>query len=368
MYDFVVVGGGLFGITFARYAADAGKSCIVLERRDRIGGNVITDEVEGIHVHTHGPHIFRTNSSEIWKLANRFAEFNSFVNRPKARIGDEIYSFPINLMTMYQLFGVKTPEEAKEVIAKDIVLAPFGHPRNAEEQLLSTVGKTLYEKFFYGYTTKQWGRSPRSLDATIVSRLPVRFTFDDNYFNAKFQGIPIGGYTKWMENMAEGVNVQLKTDFNTDIEYWRSQGKTVVFSGGVDELFRFEEFGPLEYRGLRFEHEIMDIPDFQGNAVINYPSIDVPWTRITEHKHFDIGSYSNINKTVVTKEYPATWSPGETAYYPISDDANHIKYAKYKERAESELRLVLGGRLGEYRYYDMDQVIASAMSKVKKLI
>lgn len=366
MYDFVVVGGGLFGITFARTVVDAGKTCIVVERRDRIGGNIITDEIEGIQVHIHGPHIFRTNSDSIWSYVQRFAEFNNFVNRPKVIVGEEIYSFPINLMTMYQLFGVKTPAEARMALAADIV--PMETPKNVEEYLLSTVGKTIYNKFFRGYTTKQWGRQPSELRHTVVNRLPIRFTFDDNYFNAKYQGIPVGGYTKWIENMANGIDVQLGADFAMDLDYWRLQGKQIVFSGGVDELFRFEEYGPLEYRGLKFEHEILDIPDFQGNAVINYPSIDVPWTRITEHKHFDINSYSNIAKTVITREFPDTWSPGKTQYYPISDDKNEQKYQKYKLRAESELKLVLGGRLGEYRYYDMDQVMASAIAKAKKFI
>lgn len=366
MYDFVVVGAGLFGITFAKTVTDAGKTCLVIEKRDRIGGNIISDEVEGIQVHVHGPHIFHTNNDAIWAYANRFSSFNNFVNRPKIRFNEEIYSFPINLMTMYQLFGAKTPLEARAALDKDIV--KIERPKTVEEYLLSTVGKTIYEKFFYGYTTKQWGRSPRELDHTVVSRLPIRFTFDDNYFHSKYQGIPIGGYTKWIENMSDGLNVQLKADFGADLEYWRQQARQVVFSGGVDELFRFEEYGPLEYRGLKFEHEVLDTPDFQGNAVVNYPSIDVPWTRITEHKHFDINSYANVSKTVITREYPDTWEPGKTAYYPIADDQNQQKYEKYKARAESELRLVLGGRLGEYRYYDMDQVIASAMAKAKKFI
>ena len=367
MYNFLVVGSGLYGAVIAQKAKSAGKSVLVIDKRPNIAGNVYTEDVEGIHVHKYGAHIFHTNDAIVWNYIQQFATFNRFTNSPVANYKGELYSLPFNMYTFNKMWGVVTPEEAAAKIAeqrKEIT----GEPKNLEEQAISLIGRDVYEKLVKGYTEKQWGRSCDQLPAFIIKRLPVRLTFDNNYFNALYQGIPIGGYTKMVEKMLEGIEVKLNTDYLKDKEYWDSQAEKVIYTGPIDAYFDYF-LGPLEYRSVRFETELLDIPNFQGNAAVNYTDAETPWTRIIEHKWFEFGKDENGNdlpKTVISREYSSEWKPGDEPYYPVNDDKNGRLYAEYKALAEKEEKVIFGGRLGEYKYYDMDQVIAVALKKAEE--
>lgn len=362
-YDFLIVGAGLFGSTFAQQAKEMGKTCLIVDKRDHTAGNAYTEKVEGISVHKYGPHIFHTSDETVWNYVNRFAEFNSYVNRPKVNYKGKIYSFPINLLTLYQMFGVKTPEEARNLL--EGLKTDNKTPKNLEEWILSEVGEEIYRTFVYGYTKKQWGREPRELPASIIRRLPIRLTFDDNYYRDKYQGIPIGGYTQMIEKMQEGIEVRLGVDFFVDREGFESLAERIVFTGPIDEFFDHQH-GELEYRSLRFETQILPIEDFQGNALINYTEEEIPFTRICEHKHFE---FTKSESTVITREYPQTWSSGKEKFYPVNDEGNNSRYLLYRKMAEDlSPKYIFGGRLAEYKYYDMHQVIGSALSKVRKII
>lgn len=362
MYDYLIIGSGLFGSVFARQAADAGKKVIVIDKRPNIAGNVYTEKVEGINFHKYGAHIFHTNNTEVWNYVNRFATFNRFTNSPVANYKGELYSMPFNMYTFNKMWGVVTPEEAAAKIEeqkKEIT----EEPQNLEEQAISLVGRDIYEKLVKGYTEKQWGRDCKELPAFIIKRLPVRLTFDNNYFNALYQGIPIGGYTKLVENLLEGIEVRLNEDYLKDKAKWNAMAKKVVYTGAIDAYFDYT-LGNLEYRSVRFENEILDVPNFQGNAAVNYTDRETPWTRIIEHKWFEFGKDENGNdlpKTIISKEYSSEWKPGDEPYYPVNDEKNGELYQKYKALAENEENIIFGGRLGEYKYYDMDAVIASAL-------
>lgn len=362
MYDYLIIGSGLFGSVFARQAADAGKKVIVIDKRPNIAGNVYTEKVEGINFHKYGAHIFHTNNTEVWNYVNRFATFNRFTNSPVANYKGELYSMPFNMYTFNKMWGVVTPEEAAAKIEeqkKEIT----EEPQNLEEQAISLVGRDIYEKLVKGYTEKQWGRDCKELPAFIIKRLPVRLTFDNNYFNALYQGIPIGGYTKLVENLLEGIEVRLNEDYLEDKAEWNAMAEKVVYTGAIDAYFDYA-LGNLEYRSVRFENEILDIPNFQGNAAVNYTDRETPWTRIIEHKWFEFGKDENGNdlpKTIISKEYSSEWKPGDEPYYPVNDKKNGELYQKYKALAEKEENIIFGGRLGEYKYYDMDAVIASAL-------
>jgi UDP-galactopyranose mutase len=359
-FDYVIVGSGFFGSVFAERAKKAGKSCLIIEKRSHTAGNCYTENVEGINVHRYGPHIFHTSDKNIWDYVNLFADFNSFVNRPKVNYKGNLYSFPINLFTLYQIAGVTNPKEAEEYLAK--VKIESSNPRNLEDWILSQVGSEIYEIFIKGYTKKQWGRDPKDLPSSIIRRLPIRMNFEDNYFFDKYQGIPIGGYTQLFENMQRDIPLELGVDFLKDREYFEKLGDKVVFTGAIDEFFDLSE-GRLEYRSLKFDTEILDIPDFQGNALVNYTDESVPWTRICEHKHFES---IKSDKTVITREFPVEWSGSSEKFYPIADEKNNLIYSSYKRKAE-ELgdKYIFGGRLAEYKYYDMHQVIGSALNKAK---
>ena len=369
MYDYLIVGAGLFGAVFAREAKDAGKSVLVIDKRPHVAGNVYTKIVEGIHVHEYGAHIFHTNNKTAWDYVQRFADFNRFTNSPVANYKGELYSLPFNMYTFNKMWGVVTPEEAAAKIAeqrKEIT----SEPRNLEEQAISLVGRDIYEKLIKGYTEKQWGRDCRDLPAFIIKRLPVRLTFDNNYFNALYQGIPIGGYTKMVENMLSGIEVRLEEDYLKNKAAWDAMAKTVIYTGPIDAYFAYQ-LGTLAYRSVRFETELLDMPNFQGNAAVNYTDRETPWTRIIEHKWFEFGKDAEGNdlpKTVISREYSSEWKPGDEPYYPVNDEKNGALYAAYKELAEKEEHVVFGGRLGEYKYYDMDQVIASALQCAKRAI
>ncbi len=362
MYDYLIIGSGLFGSVFARQAADAGKKVLVIDKRPNIAGNVYTEKVEGINFHKYGAHIFHTNNTEVWNYVNRFATFNRFTNSPVANYKGELYSMPFNMYTFNKMWGVVTPEEAAAKIEeqkKEIT----GEPQNLEEQAISLVGRDIYEKLVKGYTEKQWGRDCKELPAFIIKRLPVRLTFDNNYFNALYQGIPIGGYTKLVENLLEGIEVRLNEDYLEDKAKWNAMAEKVVYTGAIDAYFDYA-LGNLEYRSVRFENEILDVPNFQGNAAVNYTDKETPWTRIIEHKWFEFGKDENGNdlpKTIISKEYSSEWKPGDEPYYPVNDKKNGELYQKYKALAEKEENIIFGGRLGEYKYYDMDAVIASAL-------
>lgn len=362
MYDYLIIGSGLFGSVFARQAADAGKKVLVIDKRPNIAGNVYTEKVEGINFHKYGAHIFHTNNTEVWNYVNRFATFNRFTNSPVANYKGELYSMPFNMYTFNKMWGVVTPEEAAAKIEeqkKEIT----GEPQNLEEQAISLVGRDIYEKLVKGYTEKQWGRDCKKLPAFIIKRLPVRLTFDNNYFNALYQGIPIGGYTKLVENLLEGIEVRLNENYLKDKAKWNAMAKKVVYTGAIDAYFDYT-LGNLEYRSVRFENEILDMPNFQGNAAVNYTDRETPWTRIIEHKWFEFGKDENGNdlpKTIISKEYSSEWKPGDEPYYPVNDKKNGELYQKYKALAEKEENIIFGGRLGEYKYYDMDAVIASAL-------
>lgn len=360
-YDFLVVGCGMFGATFAQQMAERGKKVLVIEKRPHIGGNCFTENIENINVHKYGPHIFHTSIDRAWEYVNRFAEFNNFVNRPKVRYRDKLYSFPINLMTLYQLWGVRTPAEARRKL-KQAAKKIKDNPGNLEEWILSQVGEEIYEIFIKGYTKKQWGREPRELPASIMKRIPIRLNFDDSYYNDKYQGIPIGGYTVMFEQMLKGIEVKLNTDYFEDRNYWNSICSTVVYTGKADEYFDYK-FGELEYRGLRFESKVLK-GDYQGNAVINYTEEHVPFTRITEHKHFE---FKNQEKTVVTWEYPDDYDKSKIPYYPINNKRNQELYELYKKEAEKQDGLIFGGRLATYAYLDMGQTISTALTACEKL-
>ena len=367
MYDYLIVGSGLFGAVFARQATDAGKKVLVIDKRPNIAGNVYTEKVEGINFHKYGAHIFHTNNTEVWNYVNRFATFNRFTNSPVANYKGELYSMPFNMYTFNKMWGVVTPEEAAAKIEeqkKEIT----GEPRNLEEQAISLVGRDIYEKLVKGYTEKQWGRDCKELPAFIIKRLPVRLTFDNNYFNALYQGIPIGGYTKLVENLLDGIEVQLNVDYLVDRAKWDAIAEKVVYTGAIDAFFNYS-LGNLEYRSVRFENEVLDIPNFQGNAAVNYTDRETPWTRIIEHKWFEFGKDENGNdlpKTIISREYSSEWKPGDEPYYPVNDEKNGALYAEYKKLAGAEEKVIFGGRLGEYKYYDMDAVIASALDMCEK--
>ena len=364
MYDYLIVGAGMYGAVFAHEAKAAGKSVLVIDRRDHIAGNVYTEDVEGIHVHKYGAHIFHTNDKKVWDYVNRFATFNRFTNSPVANYRGELYSLPFNMYTFNRMWGVVTPEQAKQKIAeqrREIT----GEPRNLEEQAISLVGRDIYEKLIKGYTEKQWGRDCRDLPAFIIKRLPVRLTFDNNYFNALYQGIPVGGYTKLVANLLEGVEVRLGCDYLAHKAELDALADRVVYTGPIDAYFDYK-LGTLEYRSVRFETELLDIPNFQGNAAVNYTDRETPWTRIIEHKWFEFGKDAEGNdlpKTVISREYSSEWKPGDEPYYPVNDAKNGALYQQYKALAEAEGKVIFGGRLGEYKYYDMDQVIAAALAK-----
>ena len=361
-YDYLIVGAGLFGAVFAQQAKQAGKTVLVIDKRSHLGGNVYTEEVEGIQVHRYGAHIFHTSDRKIWEYVQQFAVFNRYTNSPVARYKDEVYNLPFNMNTFYQMWGVKTPEEAKEKLESQIREAAVCEPKNLEEQALSLVGKDIYEKLIRGYTEKQWGKRAKELPSFIIRRLPVRYTYDNNYFNDSYQGIPVGGYTRMVERMLDGVEIRLNTDYFQAREELDRLADRVVFTGMIDAYYG-ECYGKLDYRSLRFETEGMDTSNYQGNAVVNYTEYEVPYTRIIEHKHFEFGTQP---KTVITREYPAAWTGKEEPYYPINDERNNRLYEKYKALADQEDRVIFGGRLGMYRYYDMHQVIAEALESARK--
>ncbi len=363
-YDYLIVGAGLFGAVFAHEAASKGKKCLVIDKRDHIAGNIYTSEEHGINVHKYGAHIFHTSDKKVWDYVNEFAEFNNFINAPVAKYGDELYNLPFNMNTFSKMWGIQTPEEAKKIIDEQKKDGFKENPENLEEQAISLVGKDIYEKLIKGYTQKQWGRKCTELPAFIIKRLPVRFTFDNNYFNDRYQGIPIGGYTKLVENMLRGIEVKLGTAYKDFvIENKEDTFDKVVYTGPVDEYFDFK-LGTLEYRSLRFEEEYMpDCENFQGNAAVNYTSADVPYTRIIEHKHFEFGKGDG---TVITREYPSEWKPGDEPYYPVNNDRNNTLYEQYKALADEEKNVIFGGRLGVYKYFDMDKVIASSLELAEK--
>lgn len=357
-YDYLVVGAGLFGAAFAQQAKEAGRSVLVIDRRDHIGGNIYTKEVEGIAVHQYGAHIFHTNDEKVWNYINRFAQFNRYINSPVANYHGELYSLPFNMYTFYKMWGVTTPVEAEEKIRQQRQEAGISEPANLEEQAIALVGKDIYERLVKGYTEKQWGRPCDQLPAFIIRRLPVRLTFDNNYFNANHQGIPVGGYTAMVERMLEGVEVRLGEDYLARRDEWNAQADKVIYTGSIDSFYDCC-YGPLEYRSVRFETEVLDMPNFQGNAVVNYTDRETPYTRIIEHKHFEFGQQP---KTVISREYSSEWTPGVEPYYPINDPKNMELYARYRQLADKEQQVIFGGRLGEYRYYDMDAVLASALT------
>jgi UDP-galactopyranose mutase len=362
MYDYLIVGAGLFGSVFAHEAKKRGFRCLVVDKRSHLGGNVYCKNMEGINVHYYGAHIFHTNDKGLWDYVNQFAEFNNYVNSPIANYKGELYNLPFNMNTFYQLWKVKTPQEAQQKIAEQIAHLNIGEPKNLEEQALKLVGVDMYEKLIKGYTEKQWGRPCTELPAFIIKRLPVRFTFNNNYFNDRYQGIPIGGYNKIIDGLLEGIETKTEVDFFKERNELMQLANKVVFTGKIDEYFDYR-FGELEYRSLRFEHQILDTPNYQGNAVMNYNEVEVPYTRIIEHKHFEFGTQE---KTVITREYPAPWKKGAEPYYPVNDDKNTALFKKYRELSEQEPNVIFGGRLAEYRYYDMHQVIASALQTAKK--
>lgn len=369
MYDYLIVGAGLYGAVFAREAVKAGKTCLVIDKRPHIAGNIYTQRVEGINVHVYGAHIFHTNSKRVWDYVTQYADFNRFTNSPVANYKGELYSMPFNMYTFNKMWGVVTPEEAAAKIQeqrREIT----GTPRNLEEQAISLVGRDIFEKLVKGYTEKQWGRDCKALPAFIIKRLPVRLTFDNNYFNALYQGIPIGGYTGLVERLLEGIEVRLNTDYLADKANLDALADKVVYTGPIDAYFDYR-LGYLEYRSVRFETELLDMPNFQGNAAVNYTDRATPWTRIIEHKWFEFGKDENGNdlpKTVISREYSSEWKPGDEPYYPVNDERNGALYQQYKALADQESKVLFGGRLGEYKYYDMDRVIESALDRAAEVL
>ena len=366
-YNYLIVGSGLYGATIAQQAKKAGKSVLVIDKRPNVGGNIYTEKVDGINVHKYGAHIFHTNNKEVWDYVTSFVDFNRFTNSPVANYKGELYSMPFNMYTFNKMWGVVTPEEAAAKIEeqkKEIT----GEPKNLEEQAISLVGRDIYEKLVKGYTEKQWGRDCKDLPAFIIKRLPVRLTFDNNYFNALYQGIPIGGYTKLIEKMLEGIEVRLNVDYLENKEELDKLAEKVIYTGPIDAYFDYK-LGTLEYRSVRFENEILDKPNFQGNAAVNYTDRETPWTRIIEHKWFEFGKDENGNdlpKTVISREYSSEWKLGDEPYYPVNDTKNSTLYEQYKALAEAEDNVIFGGRLGEYKYYDMDKTIEVALAAAKK--
>lgn len=361
-YDYLVVGSGLFGAIFAYEANKKNKRCLVIEKRAHIAGNIYTENIEGINVHKYGAHIFHTSNKAIWEYINQFAEFNRYTNSPIARYKEEVYNLPFNMNTFNKLWGVFTPEEAKQKIQEELKEVNIGEPRNLEEQAIKLVGKTIYEKLVKGYTEKQWGMKATDLPSFIIKRLPVRFTYDNNYFNDAYQGIPIGGYTQIIEKMLEGIEIKLNYDFFEHRKELENIADKIIFTGPIDQYYNYC-FGNLEYRSVRFETEILDMENYQGNAVVNYTEYEVPYTRIIEHKHFEFGTQP---KTVISKEYSDTWNSNKEPYYPINNDKNNQLYEKYRELAEKDNQVIFGGRLGQYKYYDMHKVIEEALKCVEK--
>lgn len=367
MYDYLIVGAGLYGAVFAHEMKARGKKGLVIDRRAHIAGNVYTENIEGIHVHQYGAHIFHTNNKKVWNYITQFAEFNRFTNSPVANYKGKLYSLPFNMYTFNQMWGVVTPEEASAEIERQR-REITGEPKNLEEQAISLVGRDIYEKLIKGYTEKQWGRDCRELPAFIIRRLPVRLTFDNNYFNALYQGIPVGGYTKMVANLLEGIEVRLNTDYLEHKDELDALAQKVVYTGAIDAYFGYQ-LGHLEYRSVRFETELLDQPNFQGNAAVNYTDRETPWTRIIEHKWFEFGRDDEgreLPKTIISREYSSEWKPGDEPYYPVNDEKNGELYARYKERAQGEKKVIFGGRLGEYKYYDMDAVIGAALERAEK--
>ena len=370
-YDYLIVGSGLFGSIFAYEANKRGKKCLVIEKRNHIAGNIYTEKEYGIQVHKYGAHIFHTSNKEVWDYINQFADFNSYTNSPVARYKDELYNLPFNMNTFNKIWGVVTPEEAKKKIEEEKKEANITNPQNLEEQAISLVGKTIYEKLIKGYTQKQWGKECKELPSFIIKRLPVRFIYDNNYFNDTYQGVPIGGYTAMIEKMLKGIEIRLNTDFFDNREEFENTAKKIVFTGPIDKFYNYQ-FGELEYRSLRFETRVEEVENYQGNAVVNYTESQVPYTRIIEHKHFEFGASlgkevegETKNKTIITKEYPDKWVQGKEPYYPINNNRNNDIYEKYRKLAEVESKVIFGGRLGEYKYYDMHRVIERALEVVR---
>lgn len=369
-YDYLVVGAGLYGATFAHEANKFGKKVLVIDKRNHIAGNVYTEEQDKINVHMYGAHIFHTNNTEVWNYLQQFATFNRFTNSPVANYKGELYSLPFNMYTFNKMWGVITPDEAKAKIEEQKKAAGITEPHNLEEQAISLVGKDIFEKLVKGYTEKQWGRDCKDLPAFIIKRLPVRFTFDNNYFNALYQGIPVGGYTKMVENMLEGIEVRLGVDYLQNKEEYDAIADKIIYTGPIDAYFGYS-LGALQYRSVRFENETIDKPNFQGNAAVNYTDRETPWTRIIEHKWFEFGKDADgndIDKTIISKEYSAEWKIGDEPYYPVNDETNTKLYEEYKRLAEKETKVKFGGRLGEYKYYDMDAVVAEALKAVTKML
>lgn len=357
MYDYLIVGAGLFGAVFAHEAHKKGRTCLVIDKRNNIGGNIYTEITEGINVHKYGAHIFHTSDKQIWDYVNRFAEFNNYINSPVAVYKDELYNLPFNMNTFSRMWNIRTPEQAREIIASQIADLGITEPHNLEEQALSLVGRDVYEKLIKGYTEKQWGRDCRELPAFIIKRLPLRFVYDNNYFNDRYQGIPIGGYTAIIEKMLEGIDVRTGTDYFDFIRDNKDIARKTIFTGMIDEYYGYC-YGPLQYRSVRFETEVLDCENYQGNAVVNYTDREVPYTRIIEHKHFEFGKQP---KTVISREYSSEWKQGMEPYYPVNNEENNALYEKYRELADKESNVIFGGRLGQYKYYDMDKVIAAAL-------
>ncbi len=361
-YDYFIVGAGLFGAIFAYEANKRGKKCLVIDKRSHVGGNIYCEKIEGINVHKYGAHIFHTSDKSVWEYINNFAEFNNYINSPVAVYKDELYNLPFNMNTFSKMWGIRTPAEAKAKIAEQIAELDIGDPKNLEEQALSLVGRDVYEKLVKGYTEKQWARDCKELPAFIIKRLPLRFTYDNNYFNDRYQGIPIGGYTPIIEKMLDGIDVMCNVDYFDFIKENPSVAEKTVFTGQIDRFFDYK-LGVLEYRSVRFETEVIDTDNYQGNAVVNYTEREVPYTRIIEHKHFEFG---NQPKTVISREYSSEWKSGDEPYYPINNDRNNELYLKYKELADATPDVIFGGRLGQYKYYDMDKVIIAALEAVNK--
>ena len=374
MYDYLVVGSGLYGAIFAYEANKKGKKVLVIDKREHVGGNIYTENKDGINVHKYGAHIFHTSNKEVWEYINQFAEFNRYTNSPVARYKDELYNMPFNMNTFNKLWGVVTPKEAKKKIEQEKREAGIKEPKNLEEQAISLVGKTIYEKLVKGYTEKQWGQKATELPSFIIKRLPVRFIYDNNYFNNLYQGIPVGGYTKIIEKMLDGIEVRLNCDFFENRKELENMAEKIIFTGQIDKYYNYQ-FGELEYRSLRFETEELDEENYQGNAVVNYTEYEVPYTRIIEHKHFEYGASLGkmpegkaLEKTIITKEYPDTWNKEKEPYYPINNERNNSLYEKYKQLADNDTKVIFGGRLGQYKYYDMDKVIEEALNLSKKIL
>lgn len=367
MYDYLIVGAGLYGSVFAHEANKKGKSVMVIDKRPNVGGNIYTEKIEGINVHKYGAHIFHTNNKRVWNYITQFVEFNRFTNSPIANYKGELYSMPFNMFTFNRMWNVTTPCEAETIINQQRAEIK-GTPKNLEEQAISLVGRDIFEKLVKGYTEKQWGRDCKELPAFIIKRLPVRLTFDNNYFNALYQGIPVGGYTKMINKLLDGIEVKLNIDYLENKDYFNNIAKKIIYTGPIDAYFNYK-LGTLEYRSVRFENEILDIPNYQGNAAVNYTDKETPWTRIIEHKWFEFGQDENGNdlpKTVISKEYSSEWKPGDEPYYPVNDEKNGELYDEYRKLAVNEKNVIFGGRLGEYKYYDMDQVIDASLKIVEK--